>query len=266
MIPDIQHAIDTILGSAAILRHANGAGRIFELFVMTGIAAELQGRGHDVWLQRSDETRMVPGDPTLNFIQRGGAPAGVAPASAGPRNPSCIGFQKSGSGHVWEIWNGVQFKGRSGAAHEFDISIVPQQIGRALRGAGGMPFGRPRAAVECKDVGSTGSLDEVRALIARLYDITVLDGHQPHLGFPAPLQAIYPGDLSGYAFHRAQKTYWAENQRTFNVCARQTGFAKGTAKMTAYYRIKSYGSITAGSLQADTLFEEVADWIDTTLL
>lgn len=125
MIGDVQKALDAVLSGATNLRQAKGAGRIFELFVMTGVAEKLYARGHDVWLQRSDGTRINPGDANLDFIQRGGGPAGIPPASAGASNASCIGFQKAGSTQVWEIWNGVQFEGRSGAAHEFDIAIVP---------------------------------------------------------------------------------------------------------------------------------------------
>ena len=51
-----------------------------------------------------------------------------------------------------------------------------------LRLTGGVPFGRPPVAIECKDV---GSVDETRAFIVRLYDMTVLQGHQPHLPFSA---------------------------------------------------------------------------------
>ncbi|MCD2175051.1 toll/interleukin-1 receptor domain-containing protein [Rhizobium sp. C4] len=265
MITDVQSALNAVLGSVAILRHANGAGRIFELFVMTGIAAKLSSRGHDVWLQRSDGTRMNPGDPTLDFIQRGGAPAGISPASAGPGNASCIGFQKSGSTKVWEVWNGVQFEGRSGAAHELDIAIVPQQVGTTLRLHGGNPFGRPRIAVECKDVATSGSIDEMRALVARLYDVTILDGHRSHLGLGVPPQAIYPGNFAGDPYYSSQITYRQENLHSFNVFARRTGFAKGAAAMTAYHCIQPHGSITAGSPEADILFTDIADWIDANL-
>ncbi len=81
MIDDVRAALDSILGSATILRSANGAGRIFELFVMTGIAAHLQTQGFDVWLQRSDGTQISAADSDKRFIQRGGAPTGVLRAS-----------------------------------------------------------------------------------------------------------------------------------------------------------------------------------------
>lgn len=265
MIADVQNALDTILGHAANLRHAKGAGRIFELFVMTGVAEQLCVLGHDVWLQRSDGTRMLSGDHTLDFIQRGGGPSGIPPATSGAGNASCIGFQKSGSSQIWEIWNGVQFEGRSGATHEFDLAVVPQQVGAELRLTGGQPFGRPRVAVECKDVAVSGSIDEMRTLVARLYDVTIIKAHGPHLGLGHSPQAIYPATFGAAPFHASRSTYREENLHSFNVFARRTGFAKGAAAMTGYYCIQPYGGITAGSAEADALLRDIADWIDAYL-
>lgn len=265
MIAGVQNALDTILGHAANLRQANGAGRIFELFVMTGVADKLHGRGHDVWLQRSDGSRMLPGDRTFDFIQRGGGPAGIPPASSGANNASCIGFQKLGSSQIWEIWNGVQFEGRSGAAHEFDLAIVPHQVGSELRLIGGQPFGRPRVAVECKDVAASGSIDEMRALVARLYDVTILKVHRSHLNLGPSPQAIYPANFGGDPYHDSRDTYRRENLHSLNVFARRTGFAKGAAAMTGYHCIRPYGAVTVGSTEADTLFDDIANWIEANL-
>ena len=41
MIVDVKAALDAIVGGAANLRQAKGAGRIFELFVMTGIVISI---------------------------------------------------------------------------------------------------------------------------------------------------------------------------------------------------------------------------------
>ena len=108
-----------------VLNNAAGAGRIFELYIMTGIAREMQDRGFEVWLQRSDGTRIIPGDADRTFIQRGGAPSGFASASQGPNNASVIGMRRSQNLDAWELWNGIQFEGRSGADHEIDIALVP---------------------------------------------------------------------------------------------------------------------------------------------
>jgi hypothetical protein len=263
MISDVQTALDAVLGSAAILRKANGAGRVFELFIMTGVATRLQSEGFDVWLQRSDGSRILPNDPTRQFIQRGGAPTGVPSAAMGADNASVIGMRRAASGSEWEIWNGIQFEGRSGATHEIDIAVVPREVGTQLRLTGGLPFGRPRVAIECKDVGQAGSVDEMRAFVARLYDITVLQGHQPYLSFPPPTRGIYPGTFGGDPFYAVQLTYRHENLHSFNGIARRTGFASGAAAMTNYYAVEPHGFITAGSPEAAALMDAVAQWIDT---
>ena len=88
MIADVQNALNGIVGSATILQNAAGAGRVFELYVMTGIGRALQARGYDVWVQRSDGSRILPTDADRRFIQRGGAPTGIAPGRSGPTMPA----------------------------------------------------------------------------------------------------------------------------------------------------------------------------------
>lgn len=262
MIDEVQFAIDAILGSVATLQDANGAGRIFELFIMTGVANSLRTRGFEVWLQRTDGSRINPSDFDRRFIQRGGAPAPIPAAAKGPNNASVISFRKTPNGSEWEIWNGIPFVGRSGATHEIDISVVPRAVGTQLRQFGGMPFGRPRVAIECKDVGQAGSVDEMRAFVARLYDLTILQLHQPYLPFPAPTKGIYPGNFGGDPFYAARVTYWDENRHTFNAIARKKGFAAGAAAMTQYYAVEPHGFITAGSSEFSQFKDAVAQWIE----
>ena len=261
MIPDVQAALDNVLSSAVSLRNAGGAGRAFELFVMTGVACELNSRGFDVWLQRSDETRIAPTDSNRDFIQRGGAPTGVTSKSQGDRNASVIGFRWARR-PAWEIWNGIQFEGRSGALHEIDLAIVPASVGAALRSrsSSGYPIGRPRIAIECKDVQGAGSVDEMRAFVARLYDLTLLYAHHQHFAFAGPPQAIHPGAPPG-GKHRPVLTYWQENRRTLNVIARRTGFVHGASAMTGYHAIEPHGGIVVGSSTTATLIDSVASWI-----
>ncbi len=264
MIADVSTALDDVLRAAVTLRHAAGAGRVFELFVMTSVARALRSRGYDVWLQRSDGTPIRRGDADLRFIQRGGAPSGVAGAIQGADNASSIVFQRRRARRAprWEIWNGVQFAGRSGATHEIDLAVVPAEVGQALRAlpSGGIPTGRPRVAIECKDVGLPGSVDEMRAFVARLYDVTLLHAHHRHLGVPNPARALHPDSPTGPR-HRASLTYWIENRRTLNVIARRTGFVAGAAALTRYHAIEPHGSITVGSPDAARLVGAVVDWI-----
>lgn len=257
MIPSVESALNIIVGNVAPLEHASGAGRIFELFVMTSLARGLRAAGFTVWLQRSDGTEISATDPDRRFIQRGGAPTGVPAASAGRDNASVIGFRWRRR-KKWEIWNGIQFSGRSGASHEFDISIVPETVGRELRIAGGIPVGRPRVAIECKDVGTDGSLDEMRAFLARLYDVTLLHAHHRHLPYPSP-RVLHPGSPDE-SKHRAIVTYWQENWRTKSAIARRMGFSSGTRLLSEYHRIEAHPYISVGSSAVDDLVASVVQW------
>lgn len=260
MLSEVRSALGNVLGGPTVLRRAAGRGRLFELFVQTGIATRLQNHGLDVWLQRSDGSRIHPTDADRRFIQRGGAPSGVPSAAHGAGNASVIAF-RAGTGSRWEIWNGVQFQGRSGATHEIDVALVPAEVGDDLRAGGGVPFGRPRVAIECKDVGTAGSIDEMRAFVARLYDLTILQGHQPHLYFTPPFQAIYPGNFGGNPFHASRLSYWDENRRTMNVLARRAGFSAGSVGLTSYYAIEPHPHIRVGATESDALLDAIRDWI-----
>lgn len=266
MIPAVASALDAIVGNAVALRNANGAGRAFELYIMTGIASDLANRGWDVWLQRSDGTLVNPTDSDRRFIQRGGAPTGVSGAVQGADNASSIVFRRPGSMREWEIWNGVQFLGRSGGSHEIDIAIVPREVGTALRllPTGGLPGGRPLVSIECKDVEAKGSADEMRAFVARLYDLTMLtwhDGKIAHL--PLPLTYISPGaplpDFLPFG------SFWVGNRETFNTLVRRTGFSSGATAMTGYYGIQPRGPVTPGSAEYLSLMNDLITWITSKL-
>lgn len=265
MINQVRLDLLNILASAPILRNANGAGRVFELFIMTGIARTLQLRGYNVWLQRSDGTRILPTHPNPQFIQRGGRPSGIASSGQGPANATVICFETA-TGNIWEIWNGVQFEGRSGSTHEIDLAIVPHQVGLALRGTvtGGVPVGRPKVSIECKDVKNDGTPDEMRAFIARLYDLTLLAGHQFFLRRGLPQQSIYPNNPPSPNAN-PQNTYWDENRNTLNILARRSDFSRGAAAMTVYHSVVPYGNISSLPANSTVLKNDIVDWIDNNL-
>lgn len=260
MIPAIASALDAIVGSVTSLVSARGAGRAYELYIMTGIAEGLASAGCAVRVQRSDGTAILPHDADRRFYQRGGAPTGVSGASQGPHHASSFVFRTPGSARQWEIWNGIQFVGRSAGSHEIDISIVPRAVGVALRGmpGGGLPIGRPSVAIECKDVSDPGSGDEMRAFVARLYDLTILRSHTKVQHLPKPLRAISPSSGPGTEAH---ETFWTGNRETFNVIARRTGFAKGAAAMTAYYAIQPHGPVAPGTAADTALTDAIVGWI-----
>ena len=261
MINEVRDSLNLIVGSVTNLKHAAGAGRVFELYVMTAIGLALKARGYDVWVRRSDGSRVFPTDSDRRFVQRGGAPTGIPPANQGRRNSSSIVFQRD-QRPAWELLNGVQFEGRSNALHEVDLAIVPESVARALRNSssGGSPRGRPRVSIECKDVGTNGSVDEMRAFVARLYDLTILRAHHVHLGIGGQPQAIHPAAPPG-SIHRPALTYWLENRRTLNVLARRTGFVSGVAALTGYHAVEPHSGIVIGSAFSKQLMDDVADWI-----
>jgi hypothetical protein len=80
----------------------------------------------------------------------------------------------------------------------------------------------------------------MRALVARLYDLSVLFYHQPYLNYPPPM-AIYLGSPLNSPIYRAKSTYREENQSTFNALARRTNFSGGAQQLTGYYEIRAHG-------------------------
>ena len=262
-IDQVKNNLRTIIGNVAMLRNAAGAGRAFELYVMTGIGRALKARGYDVWVQRSDGSRVHPTDSDRRFIQRGGAPTGIAARAQGPDNASSIAFRRD-LRSTWELHNGIQFKGRSAALHEIDLAILPESVARTLRNSsnGGRPLGRPRVCIECKDVGINGSVDEMRAFVARLYDLTILRAHHRHLEVAgAAPRVIHPG-APAEGIHCPTVTYWNENRRTLNVLARRTGFVRGSAALSGYFAVEPHAGIVVGSNSATELVDRIADWID----
>lgn len=266
MIPAVASALNGIVGNVVALRNANGAGRAFELYIMTGIASALATQGWDVWLQRSDGTPVNPTDSDRRFVQRGGPPTGVFGAAQGADNASSLVFRHPGAPREWEIWNGIQFLGRSGGSHEIDIAIVPREVGTALRllPTGGLPGGRPTVSIECKDVEAKGSADEMRAFVARLYDLTMLTWHDDKMAhLPLPLTNISPGvSLPDF---RPFDSFWVGNRETFNVLARRTGFSSGATAMTGYYGIQPRGPVTPASPEYVSLISDLSTWIVSNL-
>jgi hypothetical protein len=114
-----------------------------------------------------------------------------------------------------------------------------------LRLSGVSPVGRPRVAKECKDVGTDGSLDEMRTLVARLYDVTLLHAHHHYLPYPFA-QAIRPGAATS-SKERAVITYWQENRRTKNISPRRTGFVAGTIPLASIIISNSMPILLSGA-------------------
>jgi hypothetical protein len=263
----IKRNLKNILQAAPLLKQANGAGRVFELYVMLRIAKELKSLGWAVVPLASDGTNLfqaaAPGVPAIKrpFVQRGGAPTGIIPGTS--PGPSSIKISKNGTD--LEIWNGVQFRGRSGALHELDIAIVPHALATALRAGAveGFPYGRPAVAIECKDIGSIGTPDELRSLIARMYDITILYGHLAYLGLPNGY--LFDSPTPTFAAPFAPSTFRNSNKNSLCALARRTGLSSGALAMTALFNIFPYTNVTQPSVSANALVSDIASWIDSHL-
>src|SRR5215203_2646563 len=91
MIPAVATALDSIVGNVVTLRNAKGAGRAYELYIMTGIAMELKQLGCTG--AKVDGSRIAPVDSDRRFVQRGGVPTGIPGAAQGKSNGSSIVFR-----------------------------------------------------------------------------------------------------------------------------------------------------------------------------
>jgi hypothetical protein len=267
MIEEVKAILDDIVGNATHLKHAEGSGRTFELFLMAGIAAKLRDAdrfpGVQVAILRSNSKSIKPDDEDRVFIQRAGTPSGLPDPAAGAGNMSTL--LVSLEGRRWEFWNGVQFIGRSGGMHEFDIALVPSDVGCALRlnYTDGRPMGRPDVAIECKNVAKKAQPDDVRALIARLYDCTFLSGDHR----PAPYEmdnrtSIHPKWFPG---HDALRMHARANKMTLNIFAHTSGLSEGAAALTEHYGIH-YPENVASVAKAEKVMDVIAEWIFTNLL
>jgi hypothetical protein len=251
----IGHHLNKIHSTGVILKNAKGAGRIFELYLMMRIALGLKQKGWIVKLCSSNGQHLTNA-MGLPFVQRGGAPSGIVQAS-NTGGPSYIEVKRQANSSTYEIWNGIQFQGRSGALHELDLAVVPNTMANALRRGKGIsfPFGRPPVSIECKDVGARGNPDEMRALVTRMYDLTVLSGSQKYLQVAS----------SRLASLNLQNTYLSTNQNALCVLARRGGISDIAELMANYYKISTHTNVVASHRARRKLIDEIVNWMDMNL-
>ena len=127
-------------------RAANGptvvpttSGRAMEAWLMMSLARAAQTSGRwTVSLRRGDGTPLAAG----NAFPFAAFQSGILPS-----NPSGPGFVQLDRTHgtplALELHGSLQWKGRSNATHELDVSLMPQVLAQALRVAGGHPRGLP---------------------------------------------------------------------------------------------------------------------------
>jgi hypothetical protein len=104
--------------------------------------------------------------------------SGILPAN--PAGPGFVLLERiEGNPIALELHGSLQWKGRSGATHELDVSMLPRSIAGPLRTSGGHPRGLPIVAYECKDRTNSATPDEMRQTVARLFDLALVTRPYP---------------------------------------------------------------------------------------
>ncbi len=232
-------------------------GKALEAWVLMRMAESANQHGWAVSLRQGDGTPLPAGSTFKFRLQPGKIAASNASAvgyvSLIPPNPTL--------GTALELHGGVQWRGRSAARHECDISMLPASIGYSIRnGGGGYPRGLPIVALECKDKGTSGSPDEMRETLARLFDLACIsqnrDGH-PHRIFTESLSAGWGWRASVY------RAFFAQGQ--FGII-RATGFGLGARQLSDHYNNARYSRIydRSHSHAMRALlgrFRQILDWL-----
>jgi hypothetical protein len=212
------------------------AGKALEAWLLMKIAQA--ANGHKQWrssLRRGDGSRLAAGDE----FRLPGGPSQIP--AANPLAPGYVLLERiPHSSHPpdvsLELRGGVQWEGRSRAQHECDISVLPAEIADAIKNSGGgYPHGLPILAVECKDRADDGSIDEMRQMLARLFDLVLVT--PPRHG---PCRMFAP---NRHSWGMRQENYINSFAiGTFGI-ARATGFQSGAITLGNHYHIKCYDNI-----------------------
>ena len=217
-----------------------GAGKALEAWVLMKLANTVHQGMPTTWrvtLRRGDGSVL----PSFASFDLPSQRSKIKPSS--PIAPGYVLLEhRSDLGRRLELRGSLQWKGRSGAKHEIDVSVLPAQIGEAIRdNGGGYPHGLPIVAVECKDKGGLGPLDETRQTLARMYDLVLVT--QPVSSWSCRI------------FETATHSHWGRkssryvsffSRGTFGI-VRAGGFQSGAGTLASHYSISHYPSIYDGS-------------------
>ena len=212
-----------------------GQGKALEAYVLLKLAQTVRRRLHSwtVSLRRGDGRLVGPGQP-FNLPQ---TRTPIQPPH--PQAPGYVLLSHRSAPHLHlELHCSLQWQGRSGAKHECDVSVVPAVIADALRvGGGGYPRGLPVAAVECKDKGGVGTLDETRQTLARMFDLSLVT--QP--AFHA-VGRIYEAATYQTWGRRRTRYITAFAAGAFSIVRAGT-FQSGAAVLASHYAIQHHPQI-----------------------
>lgn len=222
-----------------------GEGKALEAWVLLKLAntVRLSMPTWHVTLRRGDGSVLPPGGTFDLPSQR----SKIQPSS--PSAPCYVLLEhRMHPDRRLEMRGSLQWKGRSDAKHEIDVSVLPAQIGEAIRNnGGGYPHGLPIVAIECKDKGGFGPLDETRQTLARLYDLVLVTQPIPN--------------WSCRIFETATHTRWGRKSSryisffrkgTFGI-VRAGHFQSGAGTLAAHYAIGHYPNVYAGAVSIGAL-------------
>ena len=222
-----------------------GQGKALEAWVLMKLAHTVHKRMFTRWsvsLRRGDGS-LLPQGATFDLSSQRSR---IQPSS--PTAP-CYVLLEHRRKPKWrlELHGSVQWMGRSGATHEIDVSVLPARIGEAIRNhGGGYPHGLPIAAIECKDKGGIGPLDETRQTLARMFDLTLVT--QPVPGWSCRIFETQTNKQWG----RRSSRYVAFFAKGTFAIVRAGTFQSGAATLAAHYHINHCGSVysIANSIRA----------------
>ncbi|MBB2713090.1 hypothetical protein N2597_03230 [Rhizobium sophoriradicis] len=236
-------------GPAAV---PSGAGKAMEAWVLMRLARTASVLSQwNVSLRQGDGTPLTPGAPFA-------LPAGPSqiPGNS-PHGPSFVLLERVGDPSFnLELRGSVQWKGRSEAKHELDISVIPASISRTIRmNGGGYPRGLPIVAIECKDKTNNGNLDETRQTVARLYDLALVT-MPTTIGMPC---RIFEDNTLTCWGRRSSRYLSFFKKGTFGI-VRAGDFQSGTEALANHYSIqrlgKAYDPLPKGLSKLEMSFRE----------
>lgn len=218
----------------AIAAVPGGAGKALEAWAFMVLADAASGfPGWQVSLHQGDGTLL----PNGNAFLFSGGPAGISSVVGRP----CFARinRVVGASRTLELHNGVQHLGRSGARHEWDIALIPHEVAQAVRGGNqSYPRGLPILGIECKDKASSGSTDEMRQTLARMYDLTHVSQNRQALTHRMMDENLTMG------MGRRWPVYRTNYGMGLLGILRAGGFQRGAQELSDYYHIRRFGHVS----------------------
>ena len=212
-----------------------GSGKALEAWIFMKLAMAARATGQwIVTLRRGDDSLLPPGATFVFATSQSGIQASNLAAPCFIR----LVHHQDVSKRI-ELHGGLQWRGRSNATHEIDVSAVPGNVAETLRnGVGGLPRGLPILAVECKDRTHAGTPDEMRQTLARLFDLALVTSP----AWPVAQCRTYE-DVSGVTWGTRSRTYRGFFAKGTFAIARVGGFSLGARLIGHHYHVRRAGDV-----------------------